>query len=62
MRATCITVEGAPLPFPEAISADALAALGPVPVRPIGAGIAETIELFTRMRDAGTLVPEQQGL
>jgi len=57
-----ITVEGAPLPFPDEISADALAALGPVPVTTVAAGIAETIALFTGMRDAGTLVAEQQGL
>ncbi len=57
-----ITVEGAPLPFPEEIADDALAAIGPVPVTPIGDGIAETIELFTRMRDEGRLVPEEQGL
>jgi UDP-glucuronate 4-epimerase len=57
-----ITIEGAPLPFPEEIADDAIAALGQVPVTPIGEGIAQTIELFTRMRDAGTLVPEEQGL
>lgn len=57
-----IRVEGAPLPFPDEIADDALAALGPVPVTPIGDGIARTIELFTRMHDEGRLVPEEQGL
>jgi nucleoside-diphosphate-sugar epimerase len=57
-----IAVEGSPLPFPEEIAADALAAIGPVPVTPIADGIGRTIDLFTRMRAAGTLVPEQQGL
>jgi UDP-glucuronate 4-epimerase len=57
-----ITVEGAPLPFPDEIADDALAAIGPVPVTPIGDGIAQTIEVFTRMRDQGRLVPEEQGL
>jgi nucleoside-diphosphate-sugar epimerase len=57
-----ITIEGSPLPFPEDIAADALAAIGPVPVTPIAEGIGRTIDLFTRMRDAGSLVAEQQGL
>ena len=57
-----ITVEGSPLPFPEDIAADALAAIGPVQVTPIGEGIGRTIDLFRRMRDAGSLVAEQQGL
>jgi nucleoside-diphosphate-sugar epimerase len=57
-----ITIEGAPLPFPDEISDDALAALGPVPITPIRTGIGRTIELFTRMRETGTLLPEQQGL
>ena len=57
-----ITVEGVPLPFPEEIAADALAAVGPAPVTPIAEGIGRTIDLFTRMRDEGRLVPEQQGL
>jgi UDP-glucuronate 4-epimerase len=60
--ADLVTIEGAPLPFPEEISDDALDALGAVPVTPIATGIGRTIELFTRMRDAGMLVPEQQGL
>ncbi len=57
-----IAVEGAPLPFPEAIADDAIGILGPVPITPIDEGIAQTIAVFTRMRDEGTLVPEQQGL
>jgi UDP-glucuronate 4-epimerase len=57
-----VTVEGLPLPFPEEISDDALAMLGPVPITPIGMGVGLTIDHFTRMRDAGTLVAEQQGL
>jgi hypothetical protein len=57
-----ITVEGAPLPFPDEIADDALAAIGPVPVTPIGDGIAQTIELISQMRDEGRLVPEEQGL
>ncbi len=57
-----ITVEGNPLPFPEDIAADALAAIGLVPVTPIAEGIGRTIDLFTRMRDAGSLVAEQHGL
>ena len=57
-----ITVEGAPLPFPEEISDAALAALGPVPVTSIHDGIAATIELLVRQRDRGELVPELHGL
>jgi UDP-glucuronate 4-epimerase len=57
-----ITVEGAPLPFPDEIADDALAAIGPVPVTPIGDGIAETIEFFVRLRDQGRLDPEEHGL
>ena len=60
--AELITVEGVPLPFPEEIAADALAAIGTAPVTPIEVGIGRTIDLFTRMRDEGRLVPEQQGL
>jgi len=60
--AELITVEGVPLPFPEEIAADALAAIGTVPVTPIEVGIGRTIDLFTRLRDEGRLVPEQQGL
>ena len=57
-----ITVEGAPLPFPEQISDAALATLGPVPVTSIRDGIAETIALLVRQRDSGGLVPERHGL
>jgi nucleoside-diphosphate-sugar epimerase len=57
-----ITVEGAALPFPEQISDAALAMLGPVPVTSIRDGIAETIALLVRQRDAGALVPERHGL
>ena len=57
-----IRVEGAPLPFPDEISDDALAALGPVPVTPIRDGIAATVAFATRLRDSGQLVPAQQGL
>ena len=57
-----VTIEGLPLPFPEEISDDALAMLGPVPITPIGTGVGRTIDHFPRMRDAGTLVAEQQGL
>ena len=60
--ASRITVEGAPLPFPEQISDAALAALGPVPVTPIRDGIAATIDLLVRQRDSGKLVPELHGL
>lgn len=57
-----ITIEGSPLPFPEEISDDALAALGAVPMTSIRDGIAATIELLVRQRDSGTLVPELHGL
>jgi nucleoside-diphosphate-sugar epimerase len=57
-----ITIEGEPLPFPEEVSDAALAALGPVPVTSLRDGVAETIRLITRQRDAGALVPELHGL
>jgi len=60
--ASRIIVEGAPLPFPEEISDAALAALGPVPVTSIRDGISATVQILTRLRDAGGLVPEQHGL
>ncbi len=57
-----IAVDGAPLPFPEDISAEGLAAVGPAPVRPIREGIAETIAFFRRLMDSGRLVPVEHGL
>jgi nucleoside-diphosphate-sugar epimerase len=57
-----ITIEGSPLPFPEEISDAALAAIGPVPVTSLRDGIAETIRLITRQRDAGELEPNLHGL
>jgi UDP-glucuronate 4-epimerase len=57
-----ITIEGAPLPFPEEVSDAALAQLGPVPVTSIRNGIAATIDLLVRQREAGRLVPELHGL
>lgn len=57
-----IVVEGAGLPFPEEISAEALDALGPVPVTPIRAGIEATVGFFRGLAEAGTLVPEHHGL
>jgi UDP-glucuronate 4-epimerase len=50
------------LPFPEEISADELAALGPVPVTPLESGVRETAELFLGLHARGALSPEEQGL
>lgn len=57
-----ITVEGAPLPFPEDISAEGLAAVGPAPVTPIRDGIAQTVAFFRRLMEADRLVPAEHGL
>jgi nucleoside-diphosphate-sugar epimerase len=54
-------VEGG-LPFPEEIAAEAIEALGPVPVTPIERGIAETVALFRSLNDRGALDPVEQGL
>jgi nucleoside-diphosphate-sugar epimerase len=57
-----ISVADQGLPFPEEISADALSALGPVPVTPLGTGVGETAELFQRLHARGALIAEEQGL
>ena len=57
-----ITVAEQGLPFPEEISADALSALGPVPVAPLTSGVRQTAELFRRLHARGALVAEDQGL
>lgn len=57
-----ISVEGSPLPFPDDISAEGLAAVGPAPVTPIREGIAQTVAFFQRLRDEGRLVPSEHGL
>ncbi len=57
-----ITVAEPGLPFPEAVSAEALGALGPVPVTPLDTGIRETAELFQRLHARGALSADEQGL
>ena len=57
-----ITVADEGLPFPEEISADALSALGTVPVTDLGTGVGQTAELFQRLHARGALVAEEQGL
>jgi UDP-glucuronate 4-epimerase len=50
------------LPFPEEISADELAALGPIPVTPLRDGVRQTAAFFRRLQGLGRLVPEEHGL
>lgn len=50
------------LPFPEDISADELAVLGPIPVTPLRDGIRATADFFRDQLARGTLVPEDHGL
>ncbi len=54
--------EDAPLPFPDDIETTGIASVADVPVTPIRDGIRQTIELFRRRHDAGSLVPERHGL
>jgi nucleoside-diphosphate-sugar epimerase len=50
------------LPFPAEIDHASLAALGPVPVTPVRAGIEATVEIFRRLAATGQLVGADQGL
>ena len=51
-----------PLPFPEDISADELAAVGKIPVTPLAEGVASTAAFFRDLLQRGTLVPEDHGM
>jgi len=57
-----LTATTSELPFPSDIDHAALAAIGPVPVTPIGEGIAATIEVFQRLAADGRLIGTEQGL
>jgi len=50
------------LPFPDQIASEAIGVLGPVPVTPLGVGVAETAALFEALRDRGALDPLEHGL
>jgi nucleoside-diphosphate-sugar epimerase len=57
-----ITHEPTPLPFPDVIDADGLAAVADVPVTPLADGIRRTIELFQRRLAGSGLDPDEHGL
>lgn len=50
------------LPFPAEIDHASLAAVGPVPIRPVREGIEATVEIFRRLAATGQLVGADQGL
>jgi len=57
-----LTATATELPFPSEIDHDRLAAIGPVPVTPVGDGIEATIEIFRRLAAEGRLVGAEHGL
>jgi len=57
-----ITHEPQALPFPVDIDTSGLAPLGEVPVTPLAAGIADTIERFRRLRAEGRLTHSSVGI
>jgi UDP-glucuronate 4-epimerase len=50
------------LPFPEEIAAEELAAIGTVPVTPLGEAVHGTVEIYRSLAARGALDPREQGL
>lgn len=57
-----ITYRPDPLPFPEAIDTTGLKDINPPPVTPLLDAVARSVELLSRLRERGGLVPEEHGL
>jgi UDP-glucuronate 4-epimerase len=57
-----ITFDPTPLPFPDEIDHDGLAAIGAVPVTPFADGIAASAEIYRDLARRGRLIPTEQGL
>jgi UDP-glucuronate 4-epimerase len=57
-----VTFDPAPLPFPDEIDHDGLAAVGAVPVTPFADGIAASVEIYRDLARRGRLIPTEQGL
>lgn len=60
--ADLISVDGAPLPFPDQIDDAGLERLGPVHVTPLEAGVRATAEIFRERLTSGALAPADHGL
>jgi nucleoside-diphosphate-sugar epimerase len=60
--ATLIAHDPDPLPFPEAIDASGIAALGELPVTPLDEAIAETAAVYRDLAARGSLVGTEHGL
>ena len=57
-----ISVADPPLPFPEDVATEEVAALGVVPITPLRQAIVATAELFQARLEQGLLLPEEYGL